>query len=95
MQYGHYVDVTGFSGRVDIDWTFVTLQDASNVSIGSAIAVNLTPTRLYLAGVQLTSPISNLDRVSDGQGYISVGNKLKEVSKKPLIFDSSLTSKIH
>ena len=90
MQYGHYVDVTGFSGRVDIDWTFVTLQDASNVSIGSAIAVNLTPTRLYLAGVQLTSPISNLDRVSDGQGYISVGNKLKEVSKKPLIFDSSL-----
>lgn len=53
MQYGHYVDVTGFSGRVDIDWTFVTLQDASNVSIGSAIAVNLTPTRLYLAGVQL------------------------------------------
>ena len=90
MQYGHYVDVTGFSGRLDIDWTPVTLQDSSNASIGSAIAVNLTPTRLYLAGVQLTSPISQLDRVSDGNGYVSVNNKLKEVSKKPLIFDSSL-----
>ena len=90
MAYGHYVDVTGFSGRVEIDWTPVTLQDSSNGSIGSAIAVNLTPTRLYLANVQLSSPISQLDRVSDGQGYISVGNKLKEVTKKPLLFDSSI-----
>ena len=89
-QYGHYVDVTGFSGRVDIDWTSVDLQDSSNVKIGEAIAVNVTPTRLYLAGIQLSGSISNLDRVSDGNGYISVGNKLKEVTKKPLIFDSSI-----
>ncbi len=89
-QYGHYVDVSGFSGRIDIDYTPITLQDSSSVTIGTAIAINLTPTRLYLAAVQLSGSISNLDRVSDGNGYISVGNKLKEVSKKPLLFDSSI-----
>ena len=89
-QYGHYVNVTGFSGRVDIDHTPITLQDSSSVTIGTAIAINLTPTRLYLAAVQLSGSISSLDRVSDGNGYISVGNKLKEVSKKPLLFDSSI-----
>ena len=89
-QYGHYVDVTSFNGRVDIDHTPINLQDSSNGTIGTAIAINLTPTRLYLTAVQLSGSINNLDRVSDGNGYISVGNKLKEVSKKPLLFDSSI-----
>ena len=91
-QYGHYVDVTGFSGRVDIDHTPVNLQNSSSVTFGTAIAVNLTPNRLYLAAVDLAGDLSTLDRVSDGNGYISVGNKLKEVTKKPLVFDSSLLS---
>jgi len=92
IEYGHYVDVTGFSGRLDIDHTPVTLQDNTNSTIGTAIAVNLTPTRLYLSNIALSGPITNLDRVSDGNGYVEVGNKLKEVSKKPLIFDSGLSS---
>ena len=92
VEYGHYVDVTGFSGRLDIDHTPVTLQDNVNSTIGTAIAINLTPTRLYLANIALSGPITDLDRVSDGNGYVSVGNKLKEVSKKPLIFDSGLNS---
>ena len=92
IEYGHYVDVTGFSGRLDIDHTPVTLQDNTNGTIGTAIALNLTPTRLYLSNIALSGPITNLDRVSDGNGYVEVGNKLKEVSKKPLIFDSGLSS---
>jgi len=89
-QYGHYVDVSSFNGRIDIDHTPINLQNSSNVTIGTAIAINLTPTRLYLTAIQLSGSISNLDRVTDGNGYISVGNKLKEVSKKPLLFDSSI-----
>jgi len=89
-QYGHYVDVTSFSGRIEIDFTPVDLQKADGTKMGEAIAVNLTPTRLYLAHVQLLENISLLSRVSDGNGYIEVGNKLKEVNKKPLVFDSSI-----
>lgn len=90
--YGHYVDVTGVSGHVDIDRTSVDLQNNSGSAIGSAMVINLTPTRAYLTNVRITGSISDLARISDGNGYLEVGNVIKEVTRQPLIFKTGMRS---
>ena len=90
--YGHYVKVTSIAGNLDINWTTVNLEDSGSSQIGTAIAINLTPTRLYLANIAMSGSISDLAKVTDGNGEILVGNTLYEASKKPLIFPSGLIS---
>ena len=90
--YGYYVKITGTVGRVDIDYTPVTLQDSGNSTIGQALAINITPDRLYLSNIQMSGSIANLAKVTDGNGSIEVENRLQEVTGKPLIFDTGLIS---
>jgi len=95
LDYGNYLDVVSVQGTVNIDWTSVSLEDSGGSNIGSAIAINLTPSRIYLTGIVLTgaSPISDVDRVSDGSGFIQVdSSRLKEVGRKALIFDTGMNS---
>ena len=90
--YGHYVKVTSVLGHIDIDWTPVTLQNSGGSTIGQAIAINVTPTRLYLANISMSGSIADLAKVSDGNGVIEVGNVLQSASNKSLIFDTGLIS---
>ena len=93
--YGSYVDVTGISGTLNIDWTPVTLENSAGQPKGSAIAINLTPTRLYLTGI-LTDGSENtsaITRVSDGSGHIDVDfSRVREAKKSALLFDTGLNS---
>ena len=91
-EYGHYVKVTSYLGHVDIDWTPIDLQNSSGSKIGEAVAINMTPTRLYLANISMSGSIADLARVTDGNGVISVGNVLQAASNKALIFPSGLIS---
>jgi hypothetical protein len=93
--YGNWLKITGFNGRVDIDWTDVTLQNSSSQTLGTAIATNITSDRIYLTAIRMngSSDINDLDRITDGSGYVSVtSSKLQETSKRAMIFDSGLNS---
>lgn len=94
MDYGNYLDITSFSGRLDLDHTDVTLQNASSGVLGTAIATNITPTKVYLSAVRMngSADITTLDRITDGNGYVSVSTRIQEASKRPLIFDTGLNS---
>ena len=94
MDYGNYLPITGFSGRLDLDHTDVTLQDASSNILGTAICSNLTNERVYLSAVRMNgaADISLLDRITDGNGYVSVTPRIQEASKRALIFDTGLNS---
>jgi hypothetical protein len=95
LDYGNYLDVTAATGVINIDWTPVQLEDNTGSNIGSAIAINATPTRIYLTGIVTTGgqSVNNVARVSDGAGYFEVdGSRLREVAKKALIFDSGMNS---
>ena len=90
--YGHYVKVTTVTGHVDIDWTPIDLQNSGGSKIGEAVAINVTPTRLYLANISMSGSIADLAKVSDGNGVIEVGNVLQSAANKALIFPSGLIS---
>ena len=92
--YGNWLKVAGFSGTLDIDWTDVTLQDSSSGILGTAIATNLTPDRIYLSAIRMngSADINDLDRITDGNGYVQVSGSLQETSKRALVFDSGLNS---
>ena len=90
--YGYYVDVTQFNGHVDIDRTDVNLQNSSGTNIGIAQVVNLTPTKAFLTNITMSGDISDLAKLSDGNGEVLVGNKLKETGGRPLIFKTGMSS---
>ena len=79
---------------MDLDHTDVTLQDASSNILGTAICSNLTNERVYLSAVRMNgaADISLLDRITDGNGYVSVTPRIQEASKRALIFDTGLNS---
>ena len=91
-EYGQYVKVTSVLGHVDIDWTPIDLQNSGGSKIGEAVAINVTPTRLYLANISMSGSIGDLAKVSDGNGVIEVGNVLQSAANKALIFPSGLIS---
>ena len=92
MDYGSYVDITDLSGRVDINYETVDLQNSGGVSIGSAIVKNITATRLYLFGVKMQSPnvFESVTRVVGLSGIITIAanSKVKEFKRAPMIFKS-------
>ena len=92
--YGNWLKIAGFSGRIDIDWTDVTLQNSSGSTLGTAIATNITADRIYLTAIRMNgaSDINDLDRITDGNGYVQVSGSLQETSKRALIFDTGLNS---
>ena len=94
FDYGNYVDVTAFTGTLDIDWTPVNLQDSGGSNIGTAIAINASPTRVYLTAVTFTgsNKAADLARISDGSGFLEVGNRLHETARKSLLFDTGMKS---
>ena len=94
FDYGNWLKINSFSGRVDTDWTDVTLQNSSSGNLGTAIATNITPDRIYLTAIRMngSSDINDLDRITDGNGFVSVGGSLQEASKRALVFDTGLSS---
>ena len=94
FEYGTYVDVTGFSGYINISMdTEQDLLDSSDVKIGECFVSNLTPTRAYLWGISLNAgkdfrDVAKIDGATTGE--ITVGNILKESNKAPFIFDTGV-----
>ena len=94
FNYGNYVDVTGFTGHINIDLSSrQDLLDGSNVKIGEAYVSNLTETRAYLWGVQLNagkdfSEVAKIDGATTGE--ISVNSTLKGTDKRSFIFDTGM-----
>jgi len=94
FDYGNYLSVVSINGTVDIDWTPVNVQNSGGSNIGTAIAINVTPTRVYLTAVTLTgsNTISNIARLSDGSGYIEVDPRIREAGRKSLLFNTGMRS---
>ena len=94
FDYGNYVDIVSFNGRIDLDNTEVTLQNQSSSNLGTAIVTNITPTKVFLSRVIMngSNSIADLDRITDGNGYIRVGNTLHRSGQRSLIFDTGLNS---
>ena len=106
MEYGNYVEVlgggnpgTGWNGRLDLDITgTASAQTAANANMGTVTIQNLTPERIYLHSSAYTGAyaMSDLDRISDGNGYVQIkptaggAPLLKETNKKALVFDTGL-----
>jgi len=94
FNYGNYVDVTGFTGHVNIDLSSPQdLLDGTNTKIGECFVHNLTETRAYLFGVDLNagkdfSDVAKIDGETSGE--ISIGSTLKGADKRALIFDTGM-----
>lgn len=105
FNYGSYVDIITFTGRVLLNDEVLVLRDSGGSAIGTALASNLTGNvgtnqgRLYLYGIRMDnnerfSDVYNVDCVN-GTLQISNGSTtavLKETSKGPLIFDTGMFS---
>ena len=94
FDYGNWLAIASFSGQMTIDWTDCTLQNSSGSTLGSAIAINITPTRIYLTAIRMSgsSDINDIARISNGTGYVTVSGKLQETAKRALVFDTGLNS---
>ena len=90
--YGYYLDVTGFSGKIDLNRATVDIQDSGGSSIGSCQAINITPTKAYITNVVMVGAVQDIAKLSDGNGFVSVGNVIRNVGLKPLIFRTGLVS---
>jgi hypothetical protein len=92
IDYGSYVNITDISGRIDINYETVDLQNAGGVSIGSAIVKNITETKLYLFNIKMQSPnvFEAVTRVIGTSGIITIaaGSKVQEFKNSPMVFDS-------
>lgn len=92
IDYGSYVNITDISGRIDINYETVDLQNAGGVSIGSAIVKNITETKLYLFNIKMQSPnvFEAVTRVIGTSGAITIaaGSKVQEFRHSPMVFDS-------
>ena len=94
FNYGNYVDVTGFTGHINIDLSSTQdLLDGTNTKIGECFVSNLTETRAYIWGVDLNagkdfSDVAKIDGATTGE--ISVGNVLKGTDKRSFIFDTGM-----
>jgi len=89
IDYGSYVDILDVSGTIGLGYEQVTLQNISSTPVGTAFARNITPTRLYLFGVNMNlGSLSSVTRVVGTSGVITIaaGSTLKDVKKAPLIF---------
>lgn len=100
LEYGNYVDVVSFSGKVDLNHsTPVNLRDAGSANIGTAFVHNMTPTRIYLFGVRMNfgRNFSEVQEIADGSGFVTVAGggavaSIKKAEKRPLIFDTGMFS---
>ena len=104
QSYGGYVDIVAFGGTntsiPDIDNTTYDLQDASNVDIGTAWVRNITPTKIYLSGVNLTTvgkTFADVKYIQTGSGNgdhieIAEGSTFKDTDRYPAIFNSGAYS---
>lgn len=94
VDYGSYVDITDISGSVDLDYSQVTLQNAGGTNIGTAIARNLSGTKLYMFGVKMTPPnvFESVTRVVGSGGIITIASnsKLKMAQNAPVIFPTGV-----
>lgn len=94
FNYGNYVDVTGFTGHINIDLSSPQdLLDGTNTKIGECFVHNLTEDRAYLFGVDLNagkdfSDVAKIDGETTGE--ISVSSTLKGTDKRALIFDTGM-----
>lgn len=92
VDYGSYVDIVDISGTVDINYATVNLQNAANQKIGEAHVRNITPSKLYLFGVQMISPhkFDAVVRVVSTSGAITIAanSTVKSNSKASVIFDT-------
>lgn len=92
VDYGSYVDIVDISGTVDINYATANLQNSGGVTIGRAHIRNITPTKLYLFGVQMISPnvFGSVVRVVSSGGVISIAanSTVKSNTKAAVIFDT-------
>lgn len=92
VDYGSYVEITDLSGRVDINYETVNLQNAGGVTIGTAVVRNITENKLYLFGIKMQSPntFESVTRVIGTSGIITIAanSKVKNFQNSPMIFDS-------
>ena len=92
IDYGSYVEITDLSGRIDINYESVDLQNAGGITIGSAFVKNITENKLYLFGVKMQSPntFESVTRVIGTSGIITIAanSRVKEFKNSPAIFDS-------
>lgn len=95
FNYGGYANITQLSGRVSIeDYTTVNLQSNTSVTIGTAIVKNITPERLYLFGIEMTSinNFADVSKVVGTSGFIEIEPIIREKSQSEMIFDTGMFS---
>lgn len=92
--YGSSLNITAINGKIDIDYTPVTIQDASSVNIGTAVAINMTPTQVYLRAIRLNvgKRPSDIAKLTDGSGTISVGSRFLDAGRSTMLFDTGMRS---
>ena len=99
FDYGSSVNIIDINGKIDIDYTPINLQDVGSNNIGTAIATNITPNRVYLRAVRLNSgkKPSDIVKLTDGSGDIIVANStvtatFNDTGRASMIFDTGMIS---
>lgn len=96
FDYGSYIDTVDISGTVDVTYGSADLLAGDgSTKIGEAIIRNITPSRLYVFGVTMTTnnaTFKDVNFVSSTAGTIQIANNsvIKDVSKAPVIFDTGM-----
>ena len=94
LNYGGYLKISSVQGTVPLNYTQVFLLNSGNVQIGTATVINVTPTRIYLIAIKLTSGThTDIAKVQGLSGNITVdSSRLLESQSKALIFNTGLKS---
>jgi len=95
FNYGGYVDIKQLSGTVSLDdFSTVNLQSNTSITIGTAIVKNITPDRLYLFDVEMSSnnTFNDVSTVVGSSGFIEISPSMKDVSVSEMIFDTGMFS---
>lgn len=95
FDYGAYVDIVDISGTIDVTYGSANLLNASSTQIGNAIIRNITPDKIYIFGVTMTTPGATFGDVvyiqsTSGLIEIAPNSVIKDLQKSPMIFDTGL-----
>lgn len=98
LNYSGYINYTTLSGTFELNYDAIDLRDSGNVVIGKAFVKNITPTKIFLMGVNITAAGKSFNDVrsavgSSGQITFPAGAKpVNGIDKAPFVFDTGTKS---
>jgi len=100
FNYGMYLPITDYSGYIPLDFSAVDLKSKTDVKLGEAYVLNMTPDKVHLTGIRLSGSnnFNDVAKIDVPTGYVGVANTdisgavMRETDKQALIFEQGTFS---